>query len=158
MPGTQQAVVAIANDDTRVIIGEPDGEIAVWNPSTGVTLPLGRHGQAVTDIAVTPDGAMGGVPPVVRGSGNHSRPYASAEIFWCPVRGVQRLSTLLTIVRPVSARAAAHLQTLTGCNQSEVVPQSTRLLSDVGMDHERRHSTLASCFHEQPCSTHLRAR
>jgi WD40 repeat protein len=57
VPGTTRALVAISDDATRIVIGESDGEIAVWNPSTGVIKALGRHGQAVTDIAVTPDGA-----------------------------------------------------------------------------------------------------
>ena len=56
VPGTQPAMVAIADNGTRVVIGEAGGEIAVWNPSTSVTSALGRHGQTVVDIAVTPDG------------------------------------------------------------------------------------------------------
>jgi len=57
VPGTQRASVAITDDGTRVVIGNSDGEIAVWNPSTGDINALGRHEQAVFDIAVTPDGA-----------------------------------------------------------------------------------------------------
>ncbi|HEU0202547.1 MAG TPA: NB-ARC domain-containing protein, partial [Burkholderiaceae bacterium] len=56
VPGARVGVVDIDDSGMRVIIGGPDGEIALWNPAAGSASALGRHEPAVDDVAITPDG------------------------------------------------------------------------------------------------------
>lgn len=57
VPDARVGMVDIDDKGTRVIIGGPDGEIAIWNPDTGTAKALGRMEPTVEDVAITPDGA-----------------------------------------------------------------------------------------------------